>query len=94
MTIAPTVKMKYAYRVTTEEAPRVAPQDEQKPTTGTGLDLVEKAYKAKQIGQRQYRAMTKHAEKHTPDHIAKMLQLMTHTTFREAHKTVLKEAGQ
>ena len=56
-------------------------------------DLVEEAYKKKKIGMRQYKAMLRHAGHHSSEHIGKMLTLMGHTTFREAHKLAMKEVG-
>ena len=57
------------------------------------IDVVEAAYKEKKIGPRQYRALGRHATKHTPEHMEKMLSLMTHKTLREAHKEALKTVG-
>ncbi len=54
------------------------------------LDLVEAAYK--KMGYRQYSAISKHAGKHSEEHIAQMLSLMEHT-LREAHKLAMKEVG-
>ncbi len=56
--------------------------------------LVEEAFKARKIGPRQHRAMMKHAGNHSPDHIQRMLDLMTHKTFREAHRMATKEVGK
>ena len=55
--------------------------------------LVEEAFKAKKIGPRQHRALLKHAAHHTPEHILKMLELMEHKTFREAHRIAMKVVG-
>ncbi len=57
-------------------------------------DIVEAAYKAKKIGPRQYRALSKHAGRYSPEHIEKMLSLMTHMTLREAHKEATKTVGR
>ena len=57
------------------------------------IDVVEAAYQAKKIGPRQYHALARHATKHTPEHITKMLNLMTHKTLREAHKEAMKTVG-
>ena len=56
-------------------------------------DLVEDAYKKKKIGMRQYKAMLRHAGHHSSEHIQRMLTLMGHTTFREAHKLAMKDVG-
>ena len=56
--------------------------------------LVEEAFKAKKIGLRQYRAMMRHAGHHSPEHIQRMLDLMTHKTFREAHRQATQEVGK
>ena len=63
------------------------------PSNAAAVDVVEAAYKAKKIGPRQYHALSRHAAKHTPEHIAKMLSLMTHKTLREAHKEAMKTVG-
>ncbi len=57
------------------------------------VDIVEAAYKNKKIGYRQYTALSKHAVKHTEEHIGKMLALMEHKTLREAHKEAMKQVG-
>ena len=57
------------------------------------MEVVEEAYKNKKITMRQYKALLRHAAHHTPQHISKMIQLMGHTTFREAHKAAMKEVG-
>ena len=57
------------------------------------MDIVEEAYKKKKIGYRQYTALSKHAAKHTEEHIARMLSLMEHKTLREAHKEAMKQVG-
>ena len=49
---------------------------------------VDEAFKNGLIGKRQHKALKKHAEKHTEEHIAKMLTLMRHTTLAKAHKIV------
>ena len=53
------------------------------------VGLVEQAYTAKKIGPRQYKALSKHAAHHTPEHIALMLDLMEHKTMRQAHQAAL-----
>ena len=55
--------------------------------------LLEEAHKQKKIGMRQYGALKKHAMQHSPEHIAAMLKLMEHMTFREAHKAAMQSVG-
>ena len=57
------------------------------------MDIIETAYKNKKIEYRQYTALSKHAAKHSEEHIAKMLSLMEHKTLREAHKEAMKQVG-
>ncbi len=57
-------------------------------------DLIEKAFKEGRIGRRQMGALTKHAEKHSEEHIRHMLTTMQHTTFRSAHKQALEVVGK
>ena len=57
------------------------------------MDIVETAYKKKKSGYRQYSALSKHAAKHSEEHIGKMLSLMEHKTLREAHKEAMKQVG-
>ena len=52
------------------------------------IDIVDQAFRAKKIGPRQHRALSKHAAKHTPEHIRAMLKFMEHKTLREAHRAV------
>ncbi len=70
-----------------------AKDQEQGHAMAAAADVVEAAYKEKKIGPRQYRALSKHAAKHTSEHMEKMLSLMTHKTLREAHKEALKTVG-
>ena len=58
-----------------------------------GTDLVEEAYKKGKICMRQYKAMLRHAGHHSSEHIQRMLTLMGHATFREAHKLAMKDIG-
>ena len=57
------------------------------------MEIIEEAYKKKQIGYRQYTALSKHAGKHSEEHIKKMLSLMSHKTLREAHKEAMRQVG-
>ena len=57
-------------------------------------EMIEKAQKAGKIGARQSGALSKHAKRHTPEHIQKMLKLMAHRTFRQAHKEAMNEVGR
>ncbi len=58
------------------------------------IDLVEAAYQQKKTGPRQYHALSKHAAKHSPEHIANMLSLMEHKTLGEAHKVAMRDVGK
>ena len=60
---------------------------------GDAHALLEEAHKQKKIGMRQYGALKKHAMYQSPEHIAAMLKLMEHMTFREAHKAALSSVG-
>ncbi len=63
-------------------------------TNAEAADMVNAAYTAKKIGPRQYRAMMRHAGNHSPEHIQRMITLMSHETFREAHRIVMHEVGK
>ena len=54
---------------------------------------LEEAHKQKKIGMRQYGALKKHAMHQSPEHIAAMLKLMEHMTFREAHRAAVQSVG-
>ena len=49
---------------------------------------VDEAFKDGLIGKRQHKALKKHAEKHSEEHISKLLTLIRHTTLAKAHKLV------
>ncbi len=66
-------------------------QEEQ--ARGEAHGLLEEARKLKKIGVRQYGALKKHAMTQSPEHIAAMLKLMEHMTFREAHKAATQQVG-
>ena len=44
-------------------------------------DSIDAALKDGLIGKRQHSALKKHAQKHSEEHIKRMLGLMRHTTF-------------
>ncbi len=52
-------------------------------------DSIEAALTGGMIGKRQHNALNKHANKHSEDHIKRMLALMRHTTFAQAHKQAM-----
>ena len=60
---------------------------------GDAHALLEEAHKQKKIGMRQYGALRKHAMTQSPEHIAEMLKLMEHMTFREAHRAAMQSVG-
>ncbi len=72
----------------------IAPNEQQAAEADAAMGIVEDAFRQKRIGQRQYEAMRKHALRHTPEHIAKMLELMVHMTFRDAHREAVKAVGR
>ena len=57
------------------------------------MDSIEAALKDGMIGKRQHNALKKHAQKHSEEHIQRMLALMRHTTFAKAHKQVMQDVG-
>ena len=57
------------------------------------MDILEEAHKQRKIGKRQLGALKKHATHQSPEHIAAMLKLMEHMTFREAHKAAMQSVG-
>ncbi len=68
--------------------------EQQAAEADASMGIVEDAYKQKRIGIRQYEAMRKHALRHTPEHITKMLELMIHMNFRDAHREAVKTVGR
>ena len=56
-------------------------------------DPVDAALKDGLIGKRQHNAFKKHAQKHSHEHIKRMLGLMRHTTFAKAHRQAMQEVG-
>ena len=56
-------------------------------------DSIDAALKDGLIGKRQHNALKKHAQKHSAEHIKRMLALMRHTTFAKAHKQAMQEVG-
>ncbi len=56
--------------------------------------MLEKAQKAGKIGARQRGALSKHAKRHTPQHIGEMLTLIAHMTFRQAHNEAMSSVGK
>ena len=57
------------------------------------MDPVEVALQEGMIGKRQHTALKTHAQKHSEEHIQRMLALMRHTTFAKAHKQVMQDVG-
>ena len=57
------------------------------------MDILEEAHKQRKIGKRQLGALKKHATHQSPEHIAAMLKLMEHMTFREAHRAATQQVG-
>ena len=56
-------------------------------------ESIDAALKDGLIGRRQHNALKKHAQKHSEEHIKRMLGLMRHTTFIKAHKQAMQEEG-
>ena len=56
-------------------------------------DPFEAALRDGMIGKRQHNALKRHAQKHSQEHIKRMLALMRHTTFAKAHKQAMQEVG-
>ena len=56
-------------------------------------ESIDTALKDGLIGKRQHNALKKHAQKHSEEHIKRMLGLMKHTTFIKAHKQAMQEVG-
>ena len=56
-------------------------------------DPVDAALKDGLFGKRQNSALKKHAQKHSQEHIKRMLALMRHTTFAKAHTQAMQEVG-
>ena len=56
-------------------------------------DSVDAALKDGLIGTKQHNPLKKHAQKHSEEHIKRMLGLMRHTTFAKAHKQAMQEVG-
>ncbi len=55
-------------------------------------ESIERAYQDGKIGRMQYDAINKHAQKHSEEHIERMLAVMRHITFAKAHKEAMKES--
>ena len=56
-------------------------------------ESIDAALKDGLIGRRQHSALKKHAQKHSEEHIKRMLALMRHTTFAKAHRQAMQEVG-
>ena len=56
-------------------------------------DSIDAALKDGLIGKRQHNALKKHAQKHSEEHIQRMLALMRHTTFARAPRRAMQEVG-
>ena len=56
-------------------------------------ESIDTALKDGLIGKRQHNALKKHAQKHSQEHIKRMLALMKHITFIKANKQAMQEVG-
>ena len=59
-------------------------------------ELIQKAFKNKQLTRPQAQALTRHAGKSTEGHLLFMMKLMIekHLTFQEAHQRALIAVGR
>ena len=56
--------------------------------------LIEEAFQGKKINKRQKGALLRLAAKHSEEHVRHTLLLMSHVTFRAAHRQALEAVGK